>query len=95
MKYKILRTDGNYDFHNNSAITELPEGAIPLTDQEWENKLQPSESQLFQSAKTAKIIQLKANRNTYTAKSMDFTQAKEITFDKFGLDVISKKRFLF
>lgn len=49
----------------------------------------------LQEAKTAKIIQLKANRNTYTAKSMDFTQAKEITFDEFGLDVISKKDFYF
>jgi len=49
----------------------------------------------LQEAKTAKITQLKANRNTYTAKSMDFTQAKEITFDEFGFDVISKKDFYF
>jgi hypothetical protein len=78
MKYKILRTDGNYDFHNNSAITELPEGAIPLTDQEWENKLQPSESQLFQSAKTAKISQLNINRDAASLTPTSDIKAREV-----------------
>ena len=77
MKYKILRTDGDYDFHNDSAITELPKGAIALTDREWENRLQPSENQLFQSAKTAKIVQLKLNRDKANMLNMVSHQAYE------------------
>jgi len=38
MKYKILRIDKNYDFHNDFTITELPKGAIALTDEEWKNR---------------------------------------------------------
>jgi hypothetical protein len=65
MKYKILRTDGNYDFHNNSTITELPEGAIALTDEEWELRLEPSETQKLANAKTARLAQLDKNRNDF------------------------------
>lgn len=61
MKYKILRTDGDYDFHNNSTITELPEGAIALTSEEWENRLLRIETneEILQKAKDAKIAQCK------------------------------------
>ena len=78
MKYKILRTDGDHDFHNDSTITELPEGAIALTDQEWENRLQPSESQLLQSAKTAKISQLNINRDVANLTPTRDTKAREV-----------------
>jgi len=62
MKYKILRIDGDYDFHNNSTITELPEGAIALTSEEWENRLLRIETneEILQKAKALKIAQCKA-----------------------------------
>jgi hypothetical protein len=72
MKYKILRSDGDYDFHNNSTITELPEGAISLTEAEWENRLEPSEDQKFENAKDLKLNQLSKNRNDFCLVPMEF-----------------------
>lgn len=88
MKYKILRTDGDYDFHNDSTITELPEGAIALTDQEWENRLQPSESQLFQSAKTAKIIQLKKDKDTALYADIEYLGTFFISSEKANQNIL-------
>ena len=75
MKYKILRTDGDYDFHNNSTITELPEGAIALTDEEWENRLQPSESEIFQSAKTSKLAQITPARDAFMYADIEYNSS--------------------
>ena len=49
----------------------------------------------LQEAKTAKINQLKLNRNAHNLSSMDFVQAKEITFDEFGFDVITDNEVYF
>jgi hypothetical protein len=72
MKYKILRTDGDFDFHNNSTITELPEGAIALTDVEWKNRLEPSNAQKLVNAKNSKLAQLDKNRNDFCLVPMEF-----------------------
>lgn len=85
MKYKILRTDGDYDFHNNSTITELPEGAIALTDEEWENRLQPSESQLLASAKTSKLAQCKSACEAFRTSPLTVEGATYKTTDNAKL----------
>jgi hypothetical protein len=74
MKYKILRTDGDFDFHNNSTITELPEGAIALTDAEWENRLLRIETneEILQKAKDAKIAQITPARDAFMYADIEY-----------------------
>jgi hypothetical protein len=51
--------------------------------------------ELLQEAKTAKITQLKLNRDTHNLSPMVAVQANEITFDKSGFDVITDKKVYF
>ena len=49
----------------------------------------------LQKAKTAKITQLKLNRDTHNLAPMVAVQANEITFDESGFDVITDKKVYF
>lgn len=51
--------------------------------------------ELLQEAKTAKITQLKLNRDTHNLSPIVAVQANEITFDKSGFDVITDKKVYF
>ena len=80
-------------YRKNPTTNQIIE--LDVFGEEFSNWLVPTDVELLQEAKTAKITQLKANRNIHTSKSMDFTKAKEITSNEFDLDVISDKDFYF
>ena len=93
MKYKILRTDGDYDFINDSVAIELPENAIELNDEQWANRFQSDSVQLLDNMKINKKSQLKANRDAANLRPMISIQADEVLYSEGEETRTSNKKY--
>jgi hypothetical protein len=94
MKYRILRVDGDYDYHNVSWIkdeAQLPRGSIVMTDEEWESRLFKVETAENKKERVRK--QLKSSRNSYLF-STDWYTAREIDEPNSYPQAIKDKRIL-